>query len=129
MKIRFEFKSSYQGEFDYIVHDYDNKEEYRIHYRTALNDYLEKFYNGSKEEYLRDVVGSLYIVHRTCEKIKPEVVKAFRNHLQDEWNKYLEYCKVKNEFNPEYSHIYSGGPATPIVFSGYWENGWHRTDN
>ena len=108
-KIRFEFKSAYQGEIDYIVHDYEKHEEYRIHYRIALNDYLERYFNGTPKQYQKEVVGALYIAHRTCEKLSKRVFDAFKEHLQNEWNKYIEHSKKRLERFPEYSDIYKDG--------------------
>lgn len=123
-------ESTYQGESEYTVFDKFESKNFRIRYRFALNDYLERHYNGSAEQYQRDVVASLYIVHKlvSSEPIDKAVFEAFKKYLEDQWLQYLEHCeqrKMQFKGDPEIEKIYLAGPACPIVKPGYWDCGWH----
>ena len=89
-KYQFEFISSYQGECDYLATRYTEhgRTENRISHRTGLSDYLKKYFNGTAEEYERDVIGFLHYVTGTGrDVITPELVAEFKSYLQDEWGR------------------------------------------
>jgi len=133
-KYHFEYILSYQGEAEYKAIDLNdtNKQtrEHRISHRTGLSDYLKTYYNGTAEEYERDIIGSLYyITYYDKNFMTPELVSEFKAYLQDEWNKQLIGLKARAEKyknNPEIALIYEAyGPATPLVKGGAcWEKGW-----
>jgi len=124
-------KSTYRGETDYEVYDRETGEEFRMSYLTKYESYEDYKYNGSKEEYERDVVGALHYLRKSNHgHVSMELVDAFVKHLQDDWDKWLEYAKNKIENDRDIgADIYGKyGPACPLVRGGAdWDHGWHLT--
>jgi len=123
--------STYQGESDYEVFDRTEKETFRIQYRFMIPEYEEENWNYTPEDFNREIAGSAFFVTRSLKKITPDLVEAFRNHLQIDHNEYLKYCAEKiAKFGDdvELCSIYdSYGPASPLLLGGaYWEKGWHK---
>lgn len=128
-KYRFSFISAYQGSDDYMVTNCDTREQNRISYRTSLNSYLKKWFNGTPEQYERDVVGSLYYITGCCDTINPEMVQAFREYMQQNADETLIHMRERAEKykdDPELKAIYDYyGPATPLIRGGaIWNQGW-----
>lgn len=128
MTIRIRHLSTYQGESDFSV--WDNGEQYRLRYRFSTGgEYLRKHYNGTAEQYQRDLVGQCHIVSRELKPITKDVFNAFVEFLQKQHDDYLKHCKEqieKHDHDPEIAAIYSAGPACPLVRPGYWDQGWHE---
>ena len=126
--IWFEHILSYMGATEYNAYTPGSMEPTRISYRFELNSYLESIYNGTKEEYKRDVEGSLYYVTASSKTVTKDIVEAFRAHRQKSWDEYLDLCKAKTEeykSEPDIAKIYLAGAASPIVKGGaYWNYGW-----
>jgi hypothetical protein len=127
-----QFKSSYSGEANYEIYD-ETYSGAQISYRFASGgDYFKGIYNGSPEEYTRDVEGKMFLVSRFCGKITEDIFQKFYAHLQKEWEELLAYCAdKKKEFgnNPGIRKAYEHyGPACPLVYPAYWDKGWHQLD-
>lgn len=136
-RFKFDWKTAYQGAVDYMVFDRKTGNEFRVAYRTQLNGYAEKHYNGTKEKYRRDVVGSLHyltIHHIDILPIEsfPQLANEFRDHLSKKHKEFIEWAKkqiarIGNDLN--IGTIYLTGPASPLVRGcAHWDDGWHMIE-
>jgi hypothetical protein len=124
---------SYMGSVEYEVNGHG--EPFHVTHRIAPpSDYERSIYNGTPEEFERDIIGKMFKVslYLSCEKIPEEVFHGYVEHLTDHWNKWLDYCEQKKQKfkdDPEIRDIYERyGPACPLVYPAYWDNGWHELD-
>jgi len=74
------WKVSYMGEVDYEV--FGDGTPYRVSVRFEAGTYFRSIYNGSQEQWDREVVASVGLAHRQCsEMVKPEVLAALQAYI------------------------------------------------
>jgi hypothetical protein len=93
MTVHFRFESSYRLSADYLVTDATGT--YRVEFRSDAYPYEGSHYNGSAEEYERDVVGGIGLLRRYIADRPPsqEVVDAFNAWRLEEhltWRRKIE---------------------------------------
>ena len=83
--IQFHWKVAYMGEVDYEV--YGDGAVYRVSLRYAAEPYFRSIYNGDENQWQREVVASVGVLHTGCsEMVKPEVLAAFREYYAGKEN-------------------------------------------
>lgn len=75
------WKIGYMGEVEYEVHG--DGAPYRVSLRFEACEYFRSIYNGGDDQWHREVINSIGVVHRGSEMVKPEVLAAFRE--QERW--------------------------------------------
>ena len=71
------WKVSYLQEVDYEV--YGDGPMYRVSVRWAADTYFRSIYNGDEDQWQREIVAGVRVLHTSkSEMVKPEVLAAFR---------------------------------------------------
>lgn len=94
----FRWVSSYMGAVDYEV--IDETEVYRVTVREEAGVYLRSIYNGTPEEFERDVVGEVGLIHRHADVEVPipgGTVEAFNRWRFDSHQLSLDQMDAQPE--------------------------------
>ena len=79
-QVQFHWKVAYGGEVEYEV--LGDGPMYRVTLRFEADDYFRSIYNGGADQWGREVVASIGVLHTYCsEMVKPHVLAAFNAYL------------------------------------------------
>lgn len=95
IKPHFRWLCSYRGSADYMITDETGTYRAELRYRADEED--AAIYNGSREEWNRDVVAAVNVLRRYCadKPIAPHVLAAFNQWRADERAKHIAEMKAQ----------------------------------
>lgn len=124
--ITFKWTSSYLGYIEYEV--FGDGPKYTLELRHHADDYERSIFNGSEEEWQRDVVALIDVLrrkHDVTTPMDPRVIEAFNAWRKSEHEKFLAEVRAK----PEKYDLPENDPLRippPIVRGGHYagDQGW-----
>lgn len=124
MSISFRFISSYLGSASYDVLTSD--ERFRMSAAIEACDYQRSIYNGSPEQFEREVVAKVGCVtrdHDSSREVPAQVVDAFNAYLSKEHQSALDWARKDPAFQDRFDRELESIIPAPRAFQrAYWDS-------